>query len=797
MVCLLPLLSNCIGARFLEDDETLLYKQKIEGTENVDPEDLDNLYRQEPNSRTPLIPIAPYTAFYQAGIRRYDPAALRAERDSVKQYYDTAQAQAREDGNQRMYDRLERRRRKDLNQIDRALSDGNLLMRWGEPLAVYDSSLAGQTARQMEQYLFNRGYFMGQASYSSVTRRKRTYVTYSVHEGPPYIIDSLVLVTQDTALKNVLEAHIDESLFELGDNYDAQVIEDERNRIDALLKDNGYYTFSRNYITMEVDTTTRKNRGVIIRTLISTPANRATHKVYRIDSVIVTTDANLTFPRPRQREEQGGIIYRYYEEQYAKRILARRIFLSPDDLYSRSNTLATQRQLANLDNFKFINVKYDTVGGAFTARIYTSPLPRYQISDEVGFVVSQALPGPLVNVTFTNRNIFGHLENLQTGGRFSLEGVQGLPDEEGRVSVQRSVEVNGNLSIIFPQFLLPVSEDFKRKLGYVNPRTRAQFGYTYSDQPAYDRTTVNGGITYTWQTRKGTRYSWSLWDLSLITSSVAPQYQDILDSLATFGNPLYRSFQPSLVSNSLVSATFNFLGNQASQQRAAYLRLLVDGGGLAWSVLDTTFITSRGLEYFQYLKVNADFIRYRPLRNGSVLAYRFNAGVAGSYGENQVLPFEKYFFAGGSNSIRAWNPRRLGPGSYRQEDENGEIVYSFDQQGEILLASSVEWRTDLFGFIDGALFMDVGNTWMLREDESRPGAQFKWNEFLSEFAVGFGGGLRADFGFLILRADLGIKAHDPAFEKGDRWFPAEYYQTANGFDRRKALTLNLGIGYPF
>ena len=791
-------LGSCLGIRYLEPGESLLYTQRIEGAEEVDPEDLDNLYRQEPNSRLPFLPVAPYVGFYQAGLRRYDQDSLRDERQKVRSLYDSLLAQATPETGE--YRRLERQRRKKLNRLDKSIAEGNLLMRWGEPLVVYDENQTVYTTQQMEQYLFNRGYFQAEADYAAETKRRRTRVTYTVKEGPAYVLDSLVLVTRDTALAHLYREHMEESLIKVGDNYNAEVLEDERNRIDRMLKDNGYFAFSRNYVSYEVDSTTLRNRRLVLRTLIGTPPDRSAHQVFRIDSVIVTTDANKNLPgQTRHREVVNDVIYRYYEDEYAKRILDRRIFLSPGDLYSRSNTLATQRQLANLDNFKFINIKYDTLGGRFTALLYMSPLPKRQISDEIGLVVSQGIPGPLVNVTFTNRNVFKHLENLQTSGRFSIEGV---PDGYQDNTNGTSTEASANVSLFFPQFLLPVSDAFKRKLGYVNPRTRAQLGYAFNNRPQYTRSTVNAGFVYTWETRRGTRYSYSLWDLSLINSSdIREDFQEFLDKQASQGNALARTFEPSLVSSTSVSATYNFLGQESSQQHAAYLRALIDVGGTLWNVLNTdkVFGAETDLEFFQYIKLSTDFIRYKPLANESVLAYRFNIGVAGSYAENGILPYEKYFFLGGSNSVRAWAPRRLGPGSFSQRDSLGFVKAGFDQPGELLLASSVEWRTPLFGFIDGALFLDVGNVWTLKNDPSRPGADFEFNRFWREFAVGAGVGVRADFSFLILRVDLGVKLHDPAFDPGQRWLPqGEYYNYSNPFAlNNEAYILNLGIGYPF
>ena len=236
--------------------------------------------------------------------------------------------------------------------------------------------------------------------------------------------------------------------------------------------------------------------------------------------------------------------------------------------------------------------------------------------------------------------------------------------------------------------------------------------------------------------------------------------------------------------------------------------------------MNTDFLDERGIETFKYLKLDTDFRQYVDLPGETTLAYRFHAGLAVPYGDDSLaLPYEKYFFVGGSNSIRAWFPRRLGPGSAppQDTDDDGYYEYRIEQPGEVLLETSVELRGNLFGFVNGAVFVDAGNVWRLEElprdqetDALRPGATFDPGKFWEQLAVGSGVGLRFDFSFLILRFDYGIKIFDPARqvtrtvvndmgesvetqEPGRRWIGQQFSvwkEIANG-------RLNVGIGYPF
>ena len=194
-----------------------------------------------------------------------------------------------------------------------------------------------------------------------------------------------------------------------------------------------------------------------------------------------------------------------------------------------------------------------------------------------------------------------------------------------------------------------------------------------------------------------------------------------------------------------------------------------------------------GLPYYEYTKLSMDLRKYLPISKSSSLNFRLNSGIAISYNANDdlTLPYEKFYFAGGLNSVRAWQARRLGPGTFAYQDANGNYTYQFEQPGEIIIEGSIEYRTKLFAFIQGAAFIDIGNIWTIAPDPSRPGAEFKANSIPNEIAVGSGIGLRLDFSFLIVRWDVGVKVWDPARKIIPNWN-----------DQHKNVH-NIGIGYPF
>ena len=204
-----------------------------------------------------------------------------------------------------------------------------------------------------------------------------------------------------------------------------------------------------------------------------------------------------------------------------------------------------------------------------------------------------------------------------------------------------------------------------------------------------------------------------------------------------------------------------------------------------------------GLDYYQFLRGLTDFRYYIPTKNNNILATRASIGVAKPIGGTEVLPYEKYFFTGGSYSNRAWLPRRLGPGSYTPLNSSDEFdeEYKLEQPGEILFEANIEYRFRIKGVLDGAVFTDICNVWTINDD-SREGSLFKTNTFYKTIAVGSGFGFRFDFSFLILRLDVGTKVYDPALDEGKRFIPEDNSIVEMALDKRLTI-LNLGIGYPF
>ncbi len=790
----------------------MLYGQTIKGNKKVSTADLEPFYKQEANSKFLGLPIHPFLYIYTQGARFYKREKVESQTTEVTQKYDDKINQS--EGKAAKVKRLKKRRDKKLEKLQKQLEEGNFLMRMGEAPTIFDSSLTKQTAEQMNFYLKSKGFFNGKVGYRYQldTAKQIARISYQVVENIPYKVRDTNYVTPNPRMDSLLNSAIKESPIKLGDNYDEDKINSERERIDKIMKNNGYYNFSRQYVTFSIDSTvvdttitdtTRQGHHVDITTIINKPLGQERHTLYRISDVFFTTDAS-TNSRSRRFVRDTTVYRRIHylerESQYSKKVLNSKVLIRPGRLYSLENTIKTQQLLSSLDIFKFANIYYDTTGGKFVANIFTSPIEKYTYTAEGGGTVSQGLPGPFGSLDFKIRNVFGGLEIFEVRGTGSIEGQASVLSN---TKVYASQEANFTTSLTFPRIIFPTP--FKYNFNRYNPRTRLLAGYTYTNRPEYKRFNFKGSMSYTWQPDQKRQYTVTLIDVNRVYSTLTSDFKDELDTLKNRGSNLYRSFQKGFVSS--VSASYTYNGNISTMEqhtnRARYLRIYAESGGTTLNFLNLTPVgiendsLKNGLQFYRFVKLNTDFRYYIPWGKKKTWAFRTNVGVANAYGKNGTLPYEKFFFAGGSNSVRAWAPRRLGLGSMPDSIRlDGTYDYSIEQPGDILLEASAELRFDVISFLEGAFFVDAGNVWLNRPNKAYPNGNFDFNRFYKEIALGAGIGFRLDFSFLILRFDIATKVYDPGRPAGDRW-SIRNIMWKSPFGEKRQTVLNLGIGYPF
>jgi hypothetical protein len=781
----------------LEEGENVVYDNELVGINQADPDALQQLLEQEPNTR--ILGTSPGVMLYRLGSQFYDSSKVAAKRQKVIDRLNTLQLNKEEQSSELAYKRKGENLKLKLEGLDKKIEYGNTLMRTGNPVVILDSNLVEKSSKNMKGYLVNHGFFDATVDYSISTRNKKASITYQIEENKPYLLDSVYTRVDNPELQNLIATFSSNSFLKKGQIYNQDDVTAERNRLEELLKNKGYYMFSKSYINFIAYQDTAA-KSIRIEQVIQKPTFAESHQVYTLDSISFRINPPSDEFADRQiQTKYNGINFSFYRDRYSAKTLASRIQLQKGKPYNRIDALETQRLINSLDLFRFVNITFDTLGTSLTASIFTQPNQKYQLTNQLGMTITEQLPGPFFSTALRNRNFFRAGELLELNFRAGLEGVASATGQ----GVYQSSEINTSLSVIFPRFIIPFAPKTLQQFGKYNPNTRVQFGYLSTNRPEYNRNAINGQLGYTWSTRNNRQtFTINAADVSYIrTPFIQDEFLSILENLQADGNNLIWSFLPSLISSFSGQTLINFNRyGDFSARKASLLRIFGESGGTTLNFTNVRRNDSQEIDYanFQWLKGQVDYRRYYPISKKQTLAYRLNFGMARPYGVSSgILPYEKYFFAGGGTSIRAWQARRLGPGSSTPiTGPGGNYDYRNEQPAEMILESMFEYRRKLFSYFDMAVFLDAGNSWMIGRDDARPGADFRYDRFYKEIAIGTGVGLRMDFDFLVIRLDLATKALDPARQEGQRWI-LDNIRLNRPFGERGQTVFNFGIGYPF
>lgn len=859
-------LSGCLNSKQLRTNSYLLTAQTVRGNRTVSTEALEGLIPQRPNRRILGLPITPPLWFYQLGLSHYDrEAALRALQDKTNEFEQQSQQLANQPEALR---KLNRRYGRQLKHLRLIAEEGNWVMRsLGEPPSYFAEADAKANAVKMQKYLSDKGFFNAQTSYKLDTlRRRQIRINYLIKEKEGFYLRNITYQITDPRVDSIVRQSFDKSQLQVGERFDFDNMSGERLRIESLLRDQGYYTFSRQYIrATDVDTVRRGHdrryrdglepgdstrRSVDVALQIINPPGKSSHPIYHIGEVEMQVNAAVASPdnthpalsaADQDTISRNGIMYLLGGRDISLRLLDAKILLRPHQLYSQANYRDTQRQLFLLNQFKFVNLNFiDTTNHQLQTLITATPLDKYEATAEGGVTgllyQGTGYPGGFGSLVFRVRNMFGGLETFETSARFGVEAQTGfVSDPNNPKSVYSSQELGLTSSLIFPQILFPGA--FRFRFNRYAPRTQVSLSFNNTFRPDFRRSLLRATMAYNWQTTPTKQFSFLIADINLINAgkgtsdTISRVFQEQLDILRNQGSTVYLSFRRSLSSSFSFAYTYN-TNTPGQNRRANFLRTVVESGGTTLNLftdsqLRKLFNTtdSTGLQFYKFLRFNVDYRHYIPLRPRTTLAFRVNTGLVYGYGSNRTAPYEKLFFAGGSNSIRAWYPRRLGPGSeWPQKTPDGrplfikdsegknteQFEYIVEKPGDMLIEGSAELRGRLFHLgadVNGAIFVDAGNVWTLSDNNNnRPGTVFRFGTFIPQIAVGTGVGLRFDFSFFVIRFDGGIKVWDPARRYPDssepdgikdKRFILPEFSLRRLSSGPNPLIINFGIGYPF
>ncbi len=674
----------------------------------------------------------------------------------------------------------------------------------GEPPVLLQSVAPDRVATRMRTLLENKGYFQSEVNYKVREEEKTGDVQYTVDIHSPYTISSVSVKGDDSPVINSIRATMNETVLKIGEPYDLSKLQQERVRIDSALKDKGLFYFSPDFILFQADSSVGGRKVDLSLRL----RNRIPEKATRICTIgDVTIYSGYALNRDSVNVPAGdtvnvdGYYYIDLDKQFDPEVIIRSVFFVKGSPYRRHDHDQTLNRLMNLRVFKFVNIRFveaDSAGiSRLNAHIYLTPLLMKTIRVELqGVSKSNNLAGPVFDSSFRNRNILRGAElfklTLEAGFETSIRGTQ---------SGGSSYELGSRAELELPKFLLPFALEYNSSR-FV-PKTRTVLGLRLLHRLQYYQIfSIDASFGYTWKETLSKEHSFN--PISVTVAHLTNTTQQFKDLMTT--NPfLRRSFEEQFIIGQTYSFTYT---DQLERDRKnhLYFKGSVDLSGSLIHLVHSLFrkdkatpsnpYTILGAAYSEYSKFDVDIRQYYNTRDQtSSIASRLIAGIGIAHGNSSTLPYVKQFYIGGSNSVRAFDARSLGPGSYKTPDSLASSSFA-DQAGDIKLEANCEYRFPIVSILRGALFIDAGNIWMRKDDPNRPGGTFSGKTFLDEIAVGTGFGLRLDLSFFILRFDLAFPLRVPYLSKGERWVTSKIDFGSPSW-RKENLVLNVAIGYPY
>ena len=537
--------------------------------------------------------------------------------------------------------------------------------------------------------------------------------------------------------------------------FNVEMLDQERKHITQLLTNNGYYHFNKTDISFQADSTIGNhlvNMTMVLHPYRPTEDTVMSHRQYHI--------RNLRF---LSGNEDRSIPLR-------ASVLRNNTFITPGELYSASDLQNTYNHFGRLNAIRYTNINFTEVpdSNLLDCDIQLSTYKPSTISFQPEGTNTAGDLGAAVTLSYQNRNLFHGSEMLSLELRGAFEAIRGL---EG-YSNQNFEEYSAQARLSFPRFIAPfISRNFRRR---INASSEVSLLYDLQNRPEFHRRVLSVAWRYKWQdANHHDRYQLDLVDLNYVFMPwISDTFrQDYLDDTTSRNAILRYNYEDLFIMKSGLGYTYN------NGQYA--IRANIETAGNVLSLFSKLTNASKNSEtgqynlfniaYAQYVKGDFDYTRYLVFDDENTLAFHFGVGIAYPYGNSSILPFEKRYFSGGANSVRGWSVRSLGPGKYARRDGNIDFI---NQTGDMKLDINLEYRAHLFWKLGGALFIDAGNIWTLRDYADQPGGQFKVQNLLEDLAVSYGLGLRFNFDYFVLRLDLGMKAVNPAYEEdGGEHFP--------------------------
>ena len=649
---------------------------------------------------------------------------------------------------------------------------------------VYDSLQARLSCQDLLTAMQNQGFMhAGVSLYTTVhgkkvkenkeSKGKRKKVQkidteYLLHPGEPFFIGRVVYNIEDENIQNILHLdNPDNQMLKPGMRFTVEALDHERKRITNLLTDDGYYRFHKDFIQFSADTIAGKRDITITLHLMR----------YKANSSAPETD------HPRYEMRHINFLSNDSDRIHLRhQVLLNATALKEGTPYSATALQRTYNNFARLQAVKYTNIQFLEVPGILAPvdSLSNDSMAASKLLD-CNIQISTNKPstiafqpegtntagdlGAAASLIYTNCNLFRGSEQLSIELRGAYEAITGLEGYQDQNYTEYSVESK----LVFPRFVAPfLSKNFRRRQ---TANSELSVSWDLQNRPEFHRRVFSTAWRYRWaEPRHHLSWRFDLLDLNYVYMPWISETfkRDYLDNADSRNVILRYNYEDLFIMKMGFGLSYNN-GVDAVRINAESSGNLLNGFSkvLGFKTNSEGQHTFLNIAYAQYAKFDVDYTHLIQFDKRNALAFHTGLGVAYPYGNSTVLPFEKRYFSGGANSMRGWGVRELGPGKFKGTDGRIDFI---NQTGDLKLDLNAEYRTALFWKFQGAVFIDAGNIWTLRNYADQPGGQFKINEFYKQIAASYGFGLRLNFDYFILRFDMGMKAINPAYEtKEEHW----------------------------
>ena len=663
---------------------------------------------------------------------------------------------------------------------------------------VLMSSVNGETrAKVATNLLKDYGYFNGSVSYQEVPQKnpKEAKVNYIIDMAQPYFLDSIAYLKYPHYADSLIQSSLSESVLKSGENFSVIKLEEERQRLSNLFRNHGYYYYRPEFTTYRADTLQKSgyvSLQVVPRNGIPTEAKK---QYYIGKTSVYLTGYNDEPPTDTLRLRTMDIYYSGKKPGIRPSALMRNFFFRKGELFSQDRQTFTQEAIARMGVFRYSEFRYepkDTTanGDTLNVNMYATFDKPYNAELELNVTTKstdQTGPGAIFKITRNNFQRMGADLSFEVRGSYEWQTNSNV---EGNSSKLNSYELGTSLSLDFPRLILPWKDNDLRRSRYPQKTSFKIYGNLLNRARFFNMLSFGGNVTYEFRNSRTWKHTVTPFQLTFNTlMSTTERFDSITATNPSLALSLGDQFIPSM------NYTFTYDNARLKRDYQLWWENSITSAGnvtsLLYAALGKDFSEKNkkllGTPFAQFLKLTSEVRTLFKVGEKQHIAARLMGGVLWSYGNQTIAPYSEQFYIGGANSLRAFTVRSIGPGTYNP-GQNTKYGY-LDQTGDIKLEANVEYRFPIFGELYGATFLDAGNVWLMRKDESRPGGEFTLKNFAKSIALNTGLGVRYDLTFLVIRLDLGIALHVP-YETGK----SGYYNIPKFKD---GLGLHFAIGYPF